>query len=92
MKIEHIPGKKGPSLMLYALSTCIWCRKTRQLLEDIGVEYDYLYVDQLQGNERQQAIDAVKKWNPACTFPTLVIDNKYCITGFKEEEIRKALS
>jgi len=92
MAVEHVAGKKGLSLMLYALSTCIWCRKTRQLLENLGVEYDDLYVDQLQGNERQQAIDTVKKWNPTCSFPTLVIDNKKCITGYQEDEIRKSLT
>jgi glutaredoxin len=92
MPVEHVSGKKGLSLLLYALSTCIWCRKTKQLLDSIGVEYDYLYVDQLRGDEREKAIEDVKKWNPACSFPTLVIDNRQCITGFKEDEIRKALS
>jgi len=92
MAVEHVPGRKGPPIMLYALSTCIWCRKTRQLLENLGVEYDYLYVDQLQGSERQEAIDTVKKWNPACSFPTLVIDNKKCIAGYQEDEIKKALA
>jgi glutaredoxin-like protein NrdH len=92
MAVEHVAGRKGPPIMLYALSTCIWCRKTRQLLENLGVEYDYLYVDQLQGSERQEAIDTVKKWNPACSFPTLVIDNKKCIAGYQEDEIKKALA
>ncbi len=92
MAVEHVAGRKSLPVMLYALSTCIWCRKTRQLLENLGVEYDYLYVDQLQGSERQQAIDTIKKWNPACSFPTLVIDNKKCIAGYQEDEIKKALA
>jgi glutaredoxin-like protein NrdH len=90
MAIEHVPGKNKGKIMLYALSTCVWCKKTRQLLEDLGVDYDYEYVDLLQGNERVQALDAVKKWNPVCSFPTLVINDK-CIIGFKEDKIREAL-
>jgi glutaredoxin len=77
--------------MLYALSTCGWCRKTRQLLEELGVAYDYEYVDLLTGQEQKSSIEIVTKWNPACNFPTMVIDNKKCIVGFKETEIKEAL-
>lgn len=91
MAVEHVPGKNAGKIMLYALSTCIWCRKTRQLLSDLGVEYDYLYVDLLQGDERQNAIAAVEKWNHDSSFPTLVIDDARSIAGFKEKEIREVL-
>ena len=53
----HIVGEHAEhTVMLYALSTCIWCRKTRQLLEDEKVTYDYLYVDLLEGEEGYQAL------------------------------------
>ncbi len=91
MAVEHVPGKNAGKIMLYALSTCIWCRKTRQLLADLGVEYDYLYVDLLQGEERSNAMVAVEKWNPDSSFPTMVINDSRCIVGFKEKEIREAL-
>jgi len=77
--------------MLYALSTCGWCQKTKKLLDDLGVEYDYEYVDQLQGDEGEKAIKEVSSWNPSCNFPTMVIDNKKCIVGYKEDEIREAI-
>jgi len=77
--------------MLYALSTCGWCAKTKSLLDDMGVAYDFTYVDHLQGENREQAIEEVKDWNPSCSFPTLVINDEICIVGFKEDEIRKAL-
>jgi len=91
MKIEHVSGKNAGKLMLYALSTCIWCRKTKQLLTDLGVEYDYLFVDLLVGQEKEQAIALIEKWNPDCSFPTLVVNDSKCIIGFKEDEIKGAL-
>ncbi len=91
MAIEHVPGKKAGHIMLYALSTCGWCRKTRELLKELGVEYDFEYVDNLQGEEREKAQQAVMKWNPSFSYPTIIIDNKRCIVGFKEDEIRKAV-
>jgi glutaredoxin len=91
MAIEHVADKNAGKLMLYALSTCIWCRKTKQLLTDLGVEYDYVFVDLLQGQEKEQTIAMVEKWNPDCSFPTLVVNDSKCIVGFKEKEIREAL-
>jgi len=91
MKIEHVPGKNAGKLMLYALSTCIWCKKTKQLLTDLGVEYDYVFVDLLKGAERDEAMKVIEKWNPDCSFPTLVVNESRCIVGFKEPEIKGAL-
>jgi glutaredoxin len=91
MAVEHISGRDVGQVMLYALSTCVWCKKTRQLLTELGVTYDYEYVDLLQGDERKEAMDTVRRWNPSCSFPTILINGK-CIVGFKESEIRKALN
>ena len=91
MAVKHVPGKNAGHLMLYALSTCGWCAKTKKLLDDLAVEYYYEYVDLLQGKEREKAILSVEKWNHSSSFPTLVIDNKTCIVGYQENEIRKAL-
>ena len=91
MTVEHVSGKNAGHIILYALSTCGWCQKTRQLLDNSGVEYYYEYVDHLQGENREKAIKEITKWNPACSFPTLVINNEKCIVGYKEDEIRKAL-
>ena len=91
MKIEHVAGRNAGKVMLYALSTCIWCRKTKQLLTDMGVEYDYVFVDLLSGAEKDEAVKTVTKWNPDCSFPTMVVNDKKCIVGFKEPEIREAL-
>ena len=92
MSIEHVSGRNAGPLVLYALSTCVWCRKTKQLLDDLGVAYDYLYVDLLDSNEKDHVMKNVERWNPSRSFPTLVVDNDHCIVGFKEDEIRDALS
>ena len=91
MAIEHINGKNRGRVMLYALSTCQWCNKTKELLKDLGVEFDYEYVDLLEGKEQDEAMNTLEKWNPRGSFPTLVIDDRRCIVGFREQEIREAL-
>jgi glutaredoxin-like protein NrdH len=39
MAMEHVAGKNAGDIKVYALSTCPWCKKTKQLLNDFGVEY-----------------------------------------------------
>ena len=91
IKIEHIKGKNKGKILLYALSTCGWCKKTKELLNNLGVEYSYIFVDLLDDADKENVMDDVRKWNPACSFPTIVINNKDCIVGFKEDEIKEAL-
>jgi len=78
--------------MLYALSTCQWCHKTKELLQELGVEFDYQYVDLLEGKELNDVMNAVEKVNPKGSFPTLVINGSRSIVGFRESEIREAFS
>ena len=87
----HVKGKDKGDIILYALSTCVWCKKTKKLLTELGVDYYYVYVDLLEGSEQSKVLDELKRHNPVSSFPTLVIDDKTCIIGYKEEKIREAL-
>ena len=91
MPLEHVSGKNLGKIVLYALSTCPWCNKTKKLLNDLGLDYYYTNVDLLNEEEKAKVMNTVEKWNPGCSFPTLVINDSKCIVGFKEDEIRKAL-
>lgn len=91
MLMQHVDGENKGKIVLFALSTCGWCKKTRMLLEDVGAEYDYIYVDLLQGDERQEVVKQVEKWNPQLSFPTMVINDDETIVGFNEDRVREIL-
>ena len=91
VKLKHIEGKEVGQIILYAISTCGWCRKVKNLLKDLGVEYYYLDVDLLEGEEKKEVLEEVERWNPKRNFPTLVINNEKCVVGFEEDEIREVL-
>ncbi len=76
---------------LYALSTCIWCRRTKDLLDELGIEYDYIFVDTLEGEEKEKTIAELVKHNPSRSFPTIIIGSEV-IVGFQENKIRELLS
>ena len=89
--VKHIDRKDKGKVFLYALSTCIWCRKTKKLLDSLGVNYSYVFMDKLEGKEKDKMMDELEKRNPKSSFPTLVINDKKVIVGFKEDEIKKEL-
>ncbi len=80
-----------PKVMLFALSTCGWCRKAKAFFDEHEVQYDYVYVDQLQGEKREQVMAEVKRWNPALSFPTIVFDGRTVVVGFQEDRLHELL-
>ena len=91
MRTEHVDGVNKGKVMLFALSTCVWCKRTKQFLNNLGVAYDFVFVDMLSGAEKDEVMKEIEKWNPRCSFPTMVVNDKKCIIGFKEDEIKEAL-
>lgn len=91
MDMEHVKGRHMGDIRLYALSTCGWCAKTKELLNTLGIEYRYVFVDKLPHDEMEEALCEVEKHNPSGSFPTLVINGEKAIVGFREAEIREAL-
>jgi glutaredoxin len=77
-------------IKIYSLSTCSHCKSTKKFLSDCTVVYEFIDVDLLQGEERQAILEDVKRINPKCSFPTIIIGDKV-IVGFKEDEIKEAL-
>ncbi len=75
---------------MYTLSTCSHCKSTKKFLNDCKVKYEATDVDLLDGEERTAILEDVKKWNPRCTFPTIIIGDKVII-GYREDEIKEAL-
>ncbi|MBW1944014.1 MAG: glutaredoxin family protein [Deltaproteobacteria bacterium] len=75
---------------MYSLSTCSHCRATKKFLSDCGVKYEFTDVDLLDGSERKAILEDVRKFNPRCSFPTIVI-GETVIIGYKEDQIKEAL-
>jgi glutaredoxin-like protein NrdH len=85
---QHVEGQTQEKIVLYALSTCMWCRMTKSLLSQIGVAYSYVDVDTLEGWEQDQVKAEIRRWNPSGSYPTIVIDDREVISGYDEAEIR----
>jgi glutaredoxin len=79
-----------PKVKIFTLSTCSHCKATKKFLNDNGITFEFVDVDQLQGAQRENILNEVIKYNPQRSFPTIIIGDKI-IVGFKEDDIREAL-
>ncbi|MBR1369558.1 glutaredoxin [Methanocalculus chunghsingensis] len=89
MEYTVVDGEERGDLVLYALSTCRWCAKTKELLQSLNLKFRYIYADLLSPEELEAVITEVERFNPAGSFPTLVINGKEAIVGYREDDIRR---
>jgi len=87
---ERTSAMSQEPVKIYSLSTCSHCKSTKKLLNECTVQYEFVDVDLLEGDERKAILEDVRKFNPKCSFPTIIIGEKV-IVGFKEQEIKEAL-
>jgi glutaredoxin-like protein NrdH len=87
---ERNPKMAEKPVKIYSLSTCSHCKSTKKFLSECTIQYDFVDVDLLEGSERKAILEDIKKLNPKCSFPTIIIGEKV-IVGYKEDEIKEAL-
>jgi glutaredoxin-like protein NrdH len=92
MDIVKVPGKNNKhKVLMYTLSTCAWCKKTKKFLKDNHIEYEYVDVDLCNDEDHEKIRNAILRRGGALSYPTLIVDDKKVITGYSEDEIKEAL-
>ena len=88
--LKHVEGENRGEVKLFALSTCLWCMRTKKLLDKLGVDYWYVDVDLQDRTEQQKIMEKIKQCNRLGSFPTVRI-NGSCIVGYRENDIKESL-
>jgi glutaredoxin-like protein NrdH len=92
MQFTKVSGKNNNhKVTLYALSTCVWCKLTKQFLSDNDVEYEFVAVDLLGPDDKGKAHEAVLSRGGTLSYPTTIIDDKTLISGFRKDQLKEAL-
>jgi len=63
---------------------------TKRFLDTCAVKYEFTDVDLIPENERKAILADVMKFNPECSFPTIIIGDTV-IVGIQEAKIKAAL-
>lgn len=92
MEQIKVSGKNNKhKVVVYALSTCVWCKMTKELLKKSNVEYIYVDVDLCNDEDKAKIIKEVQELKGRLGFPITIIDDQILINGFQENQIREAL-
>jgi glutaredoxin-like protein NrdH len=75
---------------VYALSTCPWCRKTRQWFEDSKIEYEWVDVDTLPPDEQDRAADKAYALSGGRRYPVVVINGEV-VVGYSPDKFLEHL-
>lgn len=92
MNLVQVAGRnKKHKVLMYALSTCAWCKLTKQFLNDNNIEYEYIDVDLCNEDDKEKIRKDIQRMGGRLSYPTIVVDGKKLITGFYKENIMEAL-
>jgi glutaredoxin-like protein NrdH len=76
---------------MYALSTCIWCKRAKRFLSNHQIEYEYIDVDLISQEDRQHVERDIKDRKGRLLFPTIIVDDQMLLTNPQEEQLRQVL-
>jgi glutaredoxin len=92
MKTVKVRGKNSKhKVLMYAISTCAWCKLTKNFLKDNDIEYEYVDVDLCNEEDQEKISRDILKRGGRLSYPALIIDNKKLINGFRKDEIKETL-
>jgi glutaredoxin-like protein NrdH len=91
MKFTQVAGAKKADIIVFALSTCPWCKKAKALLNELGVEYRYVDVDLAEYADEQEIMTQMHRWGQVTAFPTLVFNDQEAVVGFKPDKIKELI-
>ena len=78
-------------VLVYALSTCAWCKKVKSFLKDHEIEYEYVDVDLCSEKEKEEIRRDILNRGGELAYPIIIIDDEILIHGFRGDEIKEAL-
>jgi glutaredoxin-like protein NrdH len=78
-------------VFLYTLSTCGWCKKTKEFLKENNIQYEYIDLDKCTKEDQKTAVEQLKERKLPVAFPIMIINEDKAIQGFKKDDIVEAL-
>lgn len=63
------------NVIIFTLSTCMWCKKCKRFLTDESIKYKYIDVDKISYSDKSKILDYLRtKYESRVSYPFLVCD------------------
>ncbi len=92
MRTIKVSGKNNKHrVLMYAISTCGWCKLAKKFLKENNIEYEYVDIDLCSREDREKIREDILSRGGRLSYPTTIVDDRILITSFQKEKIREAL-
>ena len=77
-------------VFMYTLSTCPWCRKTKQFFKDRNIQFDFVDYDLAAEEEQEKILEDMSKHSSNTAFPFVMIGEEI-VVGYNPERYSELL-
>lgn len=75
--------KRQKKITLLGLTTCSFCKRAKEFLDDHKLCYDYLFLDKIDPELKKKMKDEFsREYGKRLSYPTLILENGELLTGF----------
>ncbi|MEM2942182.1 MAG: glutaredoxin family protein [Candidatus Bathyarchaeia archaeon] len=82
--------RKIKKVVMYTLSTCPWCRKTKQFFKERNIPFEYVDYDLASEEEQERIREEMLKYGGSTAFPFVKVGEEVII-GYNPERYAELL-
>ena len=79
-----------PKIIMYTLSTCPWCMKTKKFFKEKNIPFDYIDYDLAESTEQEKIRRHMKQYTGSLSFPFVLIGEK-AVVGYNPDKYSEIL-
>jgi glutaredoxin len=90
---KEVEGEKGAeqNIIVFTLSTCMWCKKCKRFLDDRKLKYGYIDIDKIDREDKSKILDYLKTKNrPRISYPFLLCKKGH-VVGYNPNKYEELL-
>ena len=90
---KKVDGNNGVNdkILIFTLSTCMWCKKCKTFLNDRNMKYRYIDVDKIELQDKSKIINHLKStYQERISYPFLVCEKGF-VVGYDPNKYEELL-
>ncbi len=90
---QEVEGEKGSeeNILIFTLSTCMWCKKCKRFLDDRNLKYKYIDVDKIEREDKAKILEHLRsKYSSRISYPFLICEKGHVI-GYNPNQYEELL-
>ena len=90
---KKVDGEKGDNdnIVVFSLSTCMWCKKCKRFLEERNMKYRYVELDKIESKDKKKILEYLKStYESRISYPFLVCKKGF-VVGYNPDKYENLL-